>query len=187
MANVRVGKLDAAGRQIDAAIRMTFANEDPLAIHTVVAAGHRIIRDICEQRGDIKSYLDFTDWKNSADQGDFWRRVNKTANFLKHADRDANAIHEFDDETSDFMILFGAKWYGDLGSIRSIEMRCFMGWWALNNPAVLTPRMKQKLSNASTLKAEEMSKLFCELNRKDSLVAGNVFLQKALQRGDLRG
>jgi hypothetical protein len=62
MAKIRINKIDAARRQLDAAIRMTFGGEDPVAIHSVVAAGHRIIRDICEQRGDIESYLRFTDW-----------------------------------------------------------------------------------------------------------------------------
>jgi hypothetical protein len=62
MAKIRLNKLDAARRQINAAVRMTFGGEDPVAIHSVIAAGHRIIKDICEQRGDIESYLRFTDW-----------------------------------------------------------------------------------------------------------------------------
>jgi hypothetical protein len=62
MVKIRINKMDAARRQINAAIRMTFDGEDPVAIHSVIAAGHRIIRDICEQRGDIESYLRFTDW-----------------------------------------------------------------------------------------------------------------------------
>jgi hypothetical protein len=46
---------------MNAAIRMTFDGEDPVAIHSVVAAGHRIIR-IFVKRGDVESYLRFTDW-----------------------------------------------------------------------------------------------------------------------------
>ncbi len=46
-----VTKLEAARRQIDAAIRMTFLNEDPLAVHTVGAAAFRILRDLKKSRG----------------------------------------------------------------------------------------------------------------------------------------
>lgn len=62
MTKLRLNKLDVARRQVDAAIRMTFNGEDPLATHTVIAAGNRIIRDLCEKRGDIESYLQFTGW-----------------------------------------------------------------------------------------------------------------------------
>jgi hypothetical protein len=50
-AQVFINKLEAARRQLDAAIRMTFANEDDLAIHTVAAAAYRIVRDLLDKRG----------------------------------------------------------------------------------------------------------------------------------------
>jgi hypothetical protein len=34
-----LNKIDAARRQLDAAIRMTFRQEDPVAIHCLTAAG----------------------------------------------------------------------------------------------------------------------------------------------------
>jgi hypothetical protein len=49
--NIVITKLAAARRQLDAAIRMTFANEDELAIHTVAAAAYRVLKDILEKRG----------------------------------------------------------------------------------------------------------------------------------------
>ena len=50
-ASIFINKLEAARRQLDAAIRMTFANEDELAIHTVAAAAYRILRDMLHKRG----------------------------------------------------------------------------------------------------------------------------------------
>jgi hypothetical protein len=50
-AEASVSKLDAARRQLDAAIRMYLANEDELAIHTLAAAAYRILRDLLEKRG----------------------------------------------------------------------------------------------------------------------------------------
>lgn len=50
-ATVYVGKLAAAQRQIDAAIRMLFEDEDMLAVHTVAAAAYGILRALNEGRG----------------------------------------------------------------------------------------------------------------------------------------
>jgi len=50
-ASIFINKLEAARRQLDTAIRMTFANEDELAIHTVAAAAYRILRDMLDKRG----------------------------------------------------------------------------------------------------------------------------------------
>lgn len=48
---VYITKIEAARRQVDAAIRMSFFNEDDLAIHTVASAGYRILRDLLNKRG----------------------------------------------------------------------------------------------------------------------------------------
>jgi hypothetical protein len=50
-AEIFVNKIEAARRQIDAAIRMTLANVDVLAIHTVASVGYRLLRDLLEKRG----------------------------------------------------------------------------------------------------------------------------------------
>ena len=62
MASENITKHSAAQRQIDAAIRILFSGEDVLAAHTVVAAAHRIVLDIAENRNSnpytesIKNY-----------------------------------------------------------------------------------------------------------------------------------
>lgn len=50
-ASILINKLEAARRQLDAAIRMTFTGEDELAIHTVATAAYRILRDLLDKRG----------------------------------------------------------------------------------------------------------------------------------------
>jgi len=49
--SVLISKLAAAQRQIDAAVRMSFAGEDKLAIYTVAAAALTVLRDLSEERG----------------------------------------------------------------------------------------------------------------------------------------
>src|SRR5271156_2491753 len=104
MTKIQINKIDAARRQIDAAIRMTIAEEDPAAIHSIVAAAHRIVRDICERRGDIESYPRFTDRIAPGHEKEFWKYWNASANFFKRADEDTDDIHELDDEAADFLI-----------------------------------------------------------------------------------
>lgn len=50
-AEIYVNKLEAARRQIDAAIRMFLIDEDCLGIHSVVSACYRVLRDLLEHRG----------------------------------------------------------------------------------------------------------------------------------------
>ena len=46
-----ISKIASAQRQLDAAIRMVFHEEDEPAIYTVAAAAHRVLRDLMEKRG----------------------------------------------------------------------------------------------------------------------------------------
>lgn len=48
---IHVTKLAAAQRQLGAAIRMFFAGEDELAVHTVASAAYRILTDLKSERG----------------------------------------------------------------------------------------------------------------------------------------
>ena len=50
-ATIYINKLAAAQRQLRAAIRLYFAGEDELAIHTVASAAYRLINDLKTARG----------------------------------------------------------------------------------------------------------------------------------------
>lgn len=178
MAKIRINKLDAARRQIDAAIRMTFAGEDPVAIHSVVAAGHRIIRDFCEKRGDIESYLQFTDWINPDFKKEYWQSFNASANFFKHADNDADHIHEMDDQMSDYMILFASRWYSDLGNSLSVEMKVFVGWWMARHPEHIKPDAIAKLEKAGIINWRDLMNDRELVSRDESLKLGQVALDR---------
>lgn len=86
MANIT--KLEASRRELDAAIRMFFKNEDMLAVHTVSRAAFRVLFDITSE-GDTRRALASHIKKVGI------RRFNEETNFLKHADQDPGA--EIDD------------------------------------------------------------------------------------------
>ncbi len=50
-AKVHITKLAAAERQLRAAIRLYFADEDELAIHTIASAAYRLLADLKAERG----------------------------------------------------------------------------------------------------------------------------------------
>ena len=81
---MKISKLEAGSRQLDSAIRMFFNNEDILAVHTVSRAAFRVLFDITKE-GETKEALDAHIKKVGTEQ------FNKETNFLKHADKDAEA------------------------------------------------------------------------------------------------
>ncbi len=154
---VHITKVAAASRQLDAAIRMFFAKEDELAIHTIASAAFRILRDLTKGRGknftaevlqngiynmarqyaegrlpkeklkrlentalmgSLKDILEAERAEGEKfDLGRIEVRMNKkgeqrawpseAANFLKHADRDAET-HLAADEIKNENVLIGA-------------------------------------------------------------------------------
>ena len=50
--SISVTKLDAVRRQIEAAVALWFEDGDPVAIHTLTAAAHRVCHDLLTKAGD---------------------------------------------------------------------------------------------------------------------------------------
>lgn len=124
----KIGKLEAAKRQLDAAIRMFFRNEDMLAIHTVSRAAFRVLYDITEET-NAKKALD-THIKKVGP-----KRFHEETNFLKHADEDPAA--EIDENFQDFTeagIGMAIGLYKSHDSTLSPEMASFLAWSALMRP-----------------------------------------------------
>jgi hypothetical protein len=172
--------MDAASRQIDAAIRMTFDKEDQIAIHTVASAAQTIVKQICENRGDVESYLRFKDWIAPGYEAEFWNAMNRSANFLKHADRDMNAVHALDEDETDYVIMFAARWCHDLGSTTSPEMRTFACWFSMCHPKTLSVATRASLASImSESQVHALTEGLKALSRSERLDIGRLMLQQA--------
>jgi hypothetical protein len=174
-----MNKSDAARRQINAAIRMTFNGEEPVAILAVIAGAHRIIKDICEGRGDIDSYRHFKNWIAPGKEAEFWRHWNASMNFIKHADNDPNDIVEFDDENTDFLIMLTSKWYADLGNGPSEEMRHFAGFYGIHHPDFIKPETLQELGSTYSAQITEAIEYSKVLTRREKLIAARIGAEAA--------
>jgi len=184
-ATLHITKLAAAKRQLQAAIRLLFLEEDQLAIHTVASAAYGLLKDMKRERGQSEAaesyrttlfYLvrDFrrgtlpahltadpstmAEIERIADQlspitadsklsdvqvlihptqeKQYWKESNQAANFLKHADRDADGTLPLEKIDNNLLLLKCCLAYrdvapDDLGN----EGLVFEAFTAANNPA----------------------------------------------------
>lgn len=173
MTKIRVNKIEAARRQIDAAIRMLFNNEDPVAIHTVATAAFRILRDLADGI-DTPRWKQFDQMIKPELRREFWQRMNKPANFFKHADRDRDdVLDNVDEEYNDATIFLAMVIYEDLGYQPTAEMRAFFGWFAMAKPHFFLEheQLTRLLSQGHQLLAE------MNLSRAERLALGKQSLQ----------
>lgn len=158
MAPVDITKFTAAQRQIDAAIRILFSGEDPLAVHTVAAAAHRLVLDLTGKRGQnpyaaslretlttllrvLPSSVKF-ERELSKFEKFFRNHLNRPANFLKHADRDAGDSLDQDSLQTDLLLLVSCTAYEGLGLDLTPEMEAFCRWHLAVYPHEVTDPIK---------------------------------------------
>ena len=149
MTSVSITKLSAAQRQIDAAIRLLFSGEDILAVHTVVAAAHRIVMDLAENRnlrphteaietaiatlyhqrfGEPIPNRKLQNWAARFEKEHYRQHFNRPANFLKHADKDASEGLDQESLQTDALLLVSCVTYAELGLAYTSEMNAFCRW-----------------------------------------------------------
>lgn len=176
MAKLRVNKIEAARRQIDAAIRMLFSNEDPVAIYTLSMAAFRILRDLASKRSD--SYMEKIAQAiiKPGKEKECWSLFLGPANFLKHADRDPDAILDNVDEVAnDFILFWACTYYQDLGNQFTPEMNTLVSWFmALYPDLVRDDAMKATLAECSSLLQGK--------SRQEQLKTGQQLLQLAMRQ-----
>lgn len=123
MTRMNANKIDAARRLIDAAIRMLLAQEDPLAVYAIAQSGFNILRDLCEKNNGQGFYKELTANIRPGMEKKFWKELNKTWNFLKHADRDPDSsLENVSEELNEATLFMATQLYNDLGQKLTIEM-----------------------------------------------------------------
>lgn len=85
-----VTKLDSAHRQIRTAIRMYFAGDDQVSIHTLVCAAREIYEKHCELAGIDRMFNYIKASHPDHDDKKLWKILNNARNFFKHPDPDGD-------------------------------------------------------------------------------------------------
>jgi hypothetical protein len=142
-----ITKIEAAERQLDAAIRLFFANDDWIAVHTLAAASGRILRDLAEQRGS-SAWERMNEHIVPEKRNYVWGQFNKAAaNFFKHADRDPDALLEgIDPIVNDHFIQLNCILFNDLQGRITRSMALFLIWYIGAYPDIFPDILLEKRS-----------------------------------------
>jgi hypothetical protein len=181
-----ITKLEAARRQIDFSIDHHFSGGDPFAIHTVVAAALGILRALAESRGDVRTHEAFKRIIRPGKEREFWAVMNRASNFLKHADRDPQALLEdVRAEINDGAIFMAASYYADLSGKVSRPMSVFLAWHASFHPELLTDEYRAGLLTRIPQAEIEIERI-CRMPRALHLKAGLQLLKQFGSEGGIR-
>jgi hypothetical protein len=131
-----ITKLEAAQRQLTTAIRMFFADGDPVAVHTLVCAAREIYEKHCRKAGQGRMF-DFLQASNPGRaEKELWNLLNAARNFFKHEGDSLDQSIEFDDTMNDFAILSACTDCATLCSPNQpVEVQAFSIWFvAVESP-----------------------------------------------------
>jgi hypothetical protein len=132
-APIRVTKLSAAQRQLRTAIRLWFADGDPVAIHTLIAASHEIVHRLFRNAGHSDLFFDAAIIRDER-RGDFAKLMKAPANFFKHARQDPEAEFDFHPGINETLIAFSVVGLQRMGVGLGLEESSFLHWTALHHP-----------------------------------------------------
>jgi hypothetical protein len=145
---IKIGKLDAARRQLRTAITLWFNGGDPVAIHALAFAAYEVIHTISKKRNPYRRDLLFDSLLIKDEyRKQFCISLKEHAHFFKHADRDGEAEIEFDPELSEGFILYAICGRELCAEPQSEEESTFLWWLQLHHPSILTQKGRDTLAN----------------------------------------
>jgi hypothetical protein len=129
----KIDKFEGARRTLHAAIRMVWANEDPLAINLLAQSADRLTADLMGQGFDM-----FWDSPTIIKERktELMSVIREASNFLKHADRDPQgklSIHDLQGQ-AEIAIFCGIMRYRELTNTISAHMKMYLGYYKIRYP-----------------------------------------------------
>jgi hypothetical protein len=135
---LRISKLDAARRQLEIAVRLYFSSADPVPIHTLAAAAHRVLSDISKARKGPRLITDtVVDWLPSETRTEARKILNEAANFFKHADNDTDETLRFDPAQTEALLLSACQGYMTATSENVPLFSAYAFWFVIGPGASL--------------------------------------------------
>ncbi|RSZ24084.1 hypothetical protein EJO66_32160 [Variovorax beijingensis] len=131
-----LSKFDAAERQLLLAIRLFFAEEDPVSIHTLAESAGQVLHDVGKDLGVVSLVRDY-ELILPEKKRDWLAAIFKARNFFKHADKDPNGILEFRPSTNDFSLIDAVGMYSSLKQRFAPETIVFLMWFAVRYPELV--------------------------------------------------
>lgn len=147
-----VSKIDAAKRQLEAAIRLFFQSSDVVVIHTLIGATHNILTDLAKKQGITSGINDGIRLMIKKEkQKEVYDKIHEAKNFFKHADRNADKTIDFSPTSSEFYIYDCCGLYQALTQEALPLIRLFRLWfYCKNSDLVLDDKFKEIYQNLNS-------------------------------------
>lgn len=144
---INISKLEAAKRQLETAISLYFAYQDPVAIHTLASAAYAILNDTSKIIGvnPRHSRSDFIQRARPGKEKELNFYLKRYENFFKHADKDHDEIINFNPLSSEFVIFDSILIYFALTNGSTPLMNTFYFWWRYSYRHLLRPEFREEL------------------------------------------
>jgi hypothetical protein len=147
-AKIRISKLEAVRRQLETAIRIYFANGDPVSIHTLAAASLQILVDLDKKGPQTGTFWDFL---KTQVEPKYINEVIKLfadpENFFKHADRDPDEILEFPLSMPEWSLWECVLKYTELAGEEPLLMQIYRSWFMIHHSDILKAEIRAKVKS----------------------------------------
>ena len=141
-ATEKVGKVDAAVRLLDSAIRLWFNGDDSVSVHLLACSAYQIVDDLCPSDESLYNSLAIKDQYRK----DVKRYLRSSYNFFKHADRDADDVVEFKPALNVLYIMFCIRGLELLGVTPTILRSAFVIYFKVTvDDSILTKKGRTEM------------------------------------------
>lgn len=184
---ISCSKIEAAKRQVDAAVRLLFAREDALAVHTLAFAAFGLLSDLSKAKGKTETLKRLEEDAKLRVGKEFWEDFKRLANFLKHADKDKKQIiHGIPEEFNEAALLLDCFLIRELSSLSSPETqtlwlwhhalyfinindapRAYWDWFSENHPKLVDAKSREEQLSIGELLLKMMKETAPKENRME--------------------
>ena len=148
---MKVTKIDAAEAQIRAAVWMFFRGGHLVPVYTLANAAREIVAAIGDQI-DAETVLRELAARRGITVKELVRPLVHTANFFKHADRDADATIEFDTYDVELTLLAACEDFGRVADGMLVEAQVFQAWMLALFPKVSKAPLRKQGTIRGTIR-----------------------------------
>lgn len=173
----RLTKLDVAQRQLRTAIRLFFEDTDSVSAYTLAAAAEGVLGGLLKKQGTRHPFRESTLIKKGMER-EFNAILNQSQNFFKHADTDADDVHDFPAIALEYELFECAVLYHMVRGRFLQEAWILFVWFGIHHPDVVNDgpfkailaNLRQQVPNIATAKGTYLELL----NRPDLYPIMNV-------------
>ena len=153
---MQISKLDGAHRQLETAIRLFFAEGDPVAIHTLTGAARGLLRDLARAGGrdtELEGLL--IEGVRPEHRKEVRGILVEAQNFFKHADRDAMETLDFNPATTEYLLWDCCQTYERLTGQKLPLLGLMKVWFALSHRDLLSDEMQAEFARIGSENIED--------------------------------